>query len=99
MPIYEYECTECGFQFERRQSFTEDPVEICPECDGLVQRVIQAVGVVFKGSGFYVTDNRRSSSGSSRTPKSTSESSSNNKTDSAEPSTPKAEPEKSKSEA
>jgi len=44
--------------FERRQSITDDPVYDCPECDGQVHRVIQPVGVIFKGSGFYVTDNR-----------------------------------------
>jgi putative FmdB family regulatory protein len=101
MPIYEYECTECGRHFERRQNFTEDPVQTCPECDGRVQRVIQPVGVVFKGSGFYVTDNRRSSGGPGRKEKPATESSSNSKTksESAESSTSKSEPETSKSEA
>jgi putative FmdB family regulatory protein len=101
MPIYEYECTECGRHFERRQHFTEDPVKTCPVCEGKVQRVIQPVGVVFKGSGFYVTDNRRSSSGTGRTEKPATESSSNSKTksESAESSSSKSEPETSKSEA
>ena len=61
MPLYEYQCEECGVRFERRQSFSEDPVRICPECGGSVHRLIQPVGIVFKGSGFYVTDNRASS--------------------------------------
>lgn len=99
MPVYEYECTECGLHFERHQRFTDDPVQICPECDGQVQRVIQPVGVIFKGSGFYVTDNRRISGGSDRKGKSASDTSSNSKTESAESSTPKGEHEKSKSEA
>jgi putative FmdB family regulatory protein len=61
MPLYEYECEKCGVRFERRQSFSEEPVRICPECGGEVHRLIQPVGIVFKGSGFYVTDNRSSS--------------------------------------
>ena len=62
MPIYVYRCDTCGLTFERRQRMTERPLEDCPECDGHVQRVIQPVGIVFKGSGFYVTDNRSKSS-------------------------------------
>jgi len=61
MPLYEYECETCGVRFERRQSFKDEPVRICPECGGNVHRLIQPVGIVFKGSGFYVTDNRASS--------------------------------------
>lgn len=62
MPIYVYQCDVCGVAFERQQSFSEAPLSKCPECDGHVHRVIQAVGIVFKGSGFYVTDNRAKSS-------------------------------------
>jgi putative FmdB family regulatory protein len=61
MPVYAYECKECGVRFERRQSFNDDPITICPECEGEVRRLIQPAGIVFKGSGFYVTDNRSSS--------------------------------------
>ena len=61
MPTYQYKCEECGIAFERFQHFSEDPVRTCPECDGPVRRVIHPVGVIFKGSGFYVTDNKRSS--------------------------------------
>jgi putative FmdB family regulatory protein len=60
MPIYEYECEKCHHRFEVMQHFSDDPVEICPDCQGHVHRVIQPVGIVFKGSGFYITDNRRS---------------------------------------
>ncbi len=56
MPIYEYECFGCGAHFERRQRFDEEPVNICPTCQGKTRRVIQCVPVIFKGSGFYVTD-------------------------------------------
>ena len=62
MPTYQYRCDTCGIEFERKQHFTDKPLEECPECDGRVHRVIQPVLVVFKGSGFYVTDNRKSSS-------------------------------------
>src|SRR5690606_41724704 len=58
MPIYAYECRECGVRFERRQSFSDAPITVCPECEGEVHRLIQPAGIIFKGSGFYVTDNR-----------------------------------------
>ena len=64
MPIYAYECKDCGVRFERRQSFTDDPIRVCPECEGTTHRLIQPAGVIFKGSGFYSTDNRSSKSGS-----------------------------------
>jgi putative FmdB family regulatory protein len=62
MPLYEYECESCGVRFERRQHMEDEPVRICPECGGDVHRLIQPVGIIFKGSGFYVTDNRAKSS-------------------------------------
>ncbi|MDY7039569.1 MAG: FmdB family zinc ribbon protein [Chloroflexota bacterium] len=58
MPVYVYQCDTCGVTFERRQSIADEPLCQCPECEGHVHRVIQPVGVIFKGSGFYVTDNR-----------------------------------------
>ena len=99
MPIYEYVCTNCGLHFERHQRVSDDPIQVCPACDGQVRRVISPVGVIFKGSGFYVTDNRRSSSGSSRKPKPAGDTPSNGKADSAEAVTSKSESEKSPSEA
>ena len=62
MPIYEYQCEQCRLRFEKMQRFSDDPLAQCPECGGPVHRVIQPVGVIFKGSGFYVTDNRGKSS-------------------------------------
>lgn len=62
MPTYEYKCDECGVVFERFQHFSEEPLKTCPECTGAVHRVIQPVGIIFKGKGFYVTDNKGSSS-------------------------------------
>ena len=59
MPTYQYACTECGHAFEQVQSFTEDALTVCPVCDGRLRKVFNAVGVVFKGSGFYRTDSRQ----------------------------------------
>jgi putative FmdB family regulatory protein len=59
MPIYEYECEACRRRFELMQHFSDEPIRTCPECSGPVRRVIQPVGIIFKGSGFYVTDNRQ----------------------------------------
>ncbi len=61
MPIYEYECARCHSHFDRRQGFDEAPITACPECKGKASRVIQAVSVVYKGSGWYVTDYARKS--------------------------------------
>ncbi|MFT3874116.1 MAG: zinc ribbon domain-containing protein [Nocardioides sp.] len=58
MPTYQYACTECGHTFEQVQSFHEDALTHCPECNGRLRKVFNAVGVVFKGSGFYRTDSR-----------------------------------------
>lgn len=58
MPIYTYECETCGERFDTKQSFADMPLTICPTCTGKIHRVIQPAGIVFKGSGFYVTDNR-----------------------------------------
>jgi putative FmdB family regulatory protein len=62
MPLYEYECESCGIRFERLQHFKDEPLGACPECEGHVHRVIQPVGIIFKGSGFYITDQRQLSS-------------------------------------
>ncbi len=62
MPTYQYACTVCGHAFEQVQSFHDDALTHCPECDGRLRKVFNAVGVVFKGSGFYRTDSRSGSS-------------------------------------
>jgi putative FmdB family regulatory protein len=60
VPTYQYACKEtaCGHRFEAVQSFSEDAIAVCPVCEGQVRKVFSAVGVVFKGSGFYRTDSR-----------------------------------------
>lgn len=62
MPTYQYACTECAHTFEQFQSFSDDALTHCPVCDGRLRKVFNAVGVVFKGSGFYRTDSRSGSS-------------------------------------
>ena len=62
MPTYEYACRDCGHRFDAVQSIHDDALTECPECGGAVRRVVAAVGVQFKGSGFYRTDSRESGS-------------------------------------
>jgi putative FmdB family regulatory protein len=97
MPIYAYECKDCGVRFERRQGFDDDPIAICPECGGEVHRLIQPAGIIFKGSGFYVTDNRGSSS-SSTFSKAKSSSKDGGESDKSDKSEAKEPPTKSKDE-
>jgi putative FmdB family regulatory protein len=61
MPLYEFECTTCGAHFERRQSFGDTSVPACPNGHDGVHRLFSTPGIVFKGSGWYVTDSRKSS--------------------------------------
>lgn len=64
MPTYQYQCTECGEALEAQQSFTDDALTVCPVCQGRLRKVFNAVGVVFKGSGFYRNDSRAPSASS-----------------------------------
>ena len=64
MPTYDYQCNRCGYRFERFQKFSDAPVKTCPQCKGHVRRILHATGIVFKGSGWYITDSRKSSSAS-----------------------------------
>ncbi len=65
MPTYEYRCRNCGEPLEVVQSFTDDPLTECPACGGELRKVFQAVGIAFKGSGFYKTDSRTAAKSSS----------------------------------
>lgn len=76
MPTYQYACTQCDHTFEQFQSFSDDALSECPQCEGRLRKLFNAVGVVFKGSGFYRTDNRTGSSSDSGSPKTASTSSS-----------------------
>ncbi|WRH25526.1 FmdB family transcriptional regulator [Arthrobacter sp. JZ12] len=62
MPTYAYACRDCGHAFDVQQSFSDDSLTVCPECEGLLRKKFNSVGVVFKGSGFYRTDSRSASS-------------------------------------
>ena len=64
MPTYEYSCTSCGHNLEVVQSFSDEPLAVCPTCNGPLRKVFGSVGIVLKGSGFYRTDNRSGPSGS-----------------------------------
>ena len=64
MPTYEYACKSCGERLEVQQRFTDDPLTECPACNGPLRKVFGAVGIAFKGSGFYKTDSRGSSTSS-----------------------------------
>lgn len=87
MPTYAYACRDCDHRFEAVQSFSDDSLTVCPECEGSLRKVFNSVGVVFKGGGFYRNDSRATSSSTSpATPSSdssSSTSSSSGKSDSA----------------
>ncbi len=72
MPTYSYACTACEHKFDAVQAFTDDALTTCPECSGRLRKLFNAVGVVFKGSGFYRTDSRESQKSSSTSSSSTS---------------------------
>jgi putative FmdB family regulatory protein len=91
MPLYEYECEDCGVRFECRQPITAEPLEDCPECGGDVHRLIHPVGIIFKGKGFYVTDNRSKAKSSTAVPKTRDETKSASSSSSPEESKPKKE--------
>ena len=101
MPTYQYTCTECGEPLEAVQKFSDAPLTVCPACGGRLRKVFSAVGIVFKGSGFYRTDSRNGSSAAApAASSSTSDSgSSNGSADKAADKKPdkKAEPAKSSS--
>lgn len=110
MPRYDYQCQTCSHEFELRQSFSSEPVAACPECGNTSRRLIRAVPVVFKGSGFYVNDyGKGSNSGSSGQPsdstkdtatsdnkKAESKSKPDNKAESSKKSEPRTKPESKK---
>ena len=104
MPTYTYRCKECEYQFDKRQSFTEDALKECPSCGAEtgLRKVVNSVGIVFKGSGFYVTDNKNGKSatnGSSASKKESKSSSDSTKSDASAKSEGKSSSVKEKSSA
>ena len=92
MPVYEYQCQACGHRFERKQSFTDEPIKVCPECNGAVKNAVTP-GIVFKGSGWYITDSRPSPPSESSSSSSSSETKSESKSE-AKPAETKTETKK-----
>ncbi len=67
MPVYEYECEDCSTHFDLRRSFGDESKAHCPCCNGKTRRLFTPVPIIFNGSGFFVTDNRRNGAGSGKT--------------------------------
>ncbi|MFF6803488.1 FmdB family zinc ribbon protein [Streptomyces sp. NPDC012616] len=97
MPTYQYQCTECGEGLEAVQKFTDDALTECPDCGGRLKKVFSAVGIVFKGSGFYRNDSRGSSSSSSPASSSSKPATSGSDTKSSSTSSPSSSDSKSSS--
>ncbi|MDY6808881.1 MAG: FmdB family zinc ribbon protein [Actinomycetota bacterium] len=93
MPTYSYACTECDNKFDIVQSFSDDALTECPQCTGRLRKLFNSVGIVFKGSGFYRTDSRKSTSASesSSSETSTGSSSSGSSSDSSTGSSSKSD--------
>lgn len=89
MPVYTYRCESCGIQFDHQQSFNAANLTVCPECEEeALHRVYRPVGIVFKGSGFYATDNRSPSGQKSERSKDESSSKTETKSDEKKSSEP-----------
>ena len=84
VPLYSYQCDSCGNEFDLRQSFSAEPVHDCPACANTARRRIHAVGVIYKGSGFYTTDYARKTDSSQRSSESSEASSPSSSSSSSE---------------
>ena len=82
MPTYQYTCTECGEPLETVQKFSDEPLTVCPACGGRLRKVFSPVGIVFKGSGFYRTDSRKSATAAAQATKDKSPAESSSTSDS-----------------
>src|SRR5437762_8571815 len=103
MPTYEYRCRTCGEHLEVVQSFKDDPLTVCPKCDGELRKVFSPIGISFKGSGFYKTDSRSGGKKSEKTESSStssdSKSESNSKSESKSSDSSSSSSSKSESKA
>ncbi len=98
MPIYGYRCSSCGHQFEIQQRMSDEPLKVCPKCQGVLTKMLYPTGVIFKGSGFYTTDYKASAKGSANGSQATdtkSETKSDSKTDTKPESKPESKSESS----
>ena len=94
MPIYGYRCSNCGHEFEIQQRMSDEPLKVCPKCQGKLTKMLYPTGVIFKGSGFYSTDYKDSGkSAASNGSDSGSEGKSDTKPESKPESKPEAKPE------
>ncbi len=84
MPTYQYHCADCGRDLEIFQKFSDDALTKCPECDGKLKKVFSPAGIVFKGSGFYVTDSGKRATPASEKPTNSDSASSGNSTTSSD---------------
>ena len=91
LPIYEYQCETCGTVTDIKHGFKETTCEACPQCGGALKRLFNPAGIVFKGSGFYVTDSRKGGDGSGEPAKTDSSKSDSGKSESAKSDAPKSE--------
>src|SRR6185312_7512112 len=91
MPIYEYACESCGHHFDVTQRFSDEPIKICPKCGQAVRRVFHPAGIIFKGSGFYINDSKKTGSSAVPAGKSDSESASKPAAESTSESATKSE--------
>lgn len=98
MPIYEYRCAKCGHTFERMQKFSDPPVTKCPECKGKVEKLLSPPGLLFKGTGWYVTDYSDSRKKAAAAEKGAAENGGGKAPDKAEKSTERAEKGSNKAE-
>ena len=92
MPTYEYACKSCGEHLEIVQSFKDDPLTTCPNCEGDLRKVFGSIGIAFKGSGFYKTDSRGPAKSESTPSSSSSESSSSSSSSKSESSSSSSSP-------
>jgi putative FmdB family regulatory protein len=84
MPTYEYVCRDCGHHLEVVQSFTDDPLQTCQRCQGQLRKVFSAAGIIFKGSGYYVTDTRAKARSGAKSASSDAESSTGGSSESSD---------------
>lgn len=99
MPTYQYACTQCGHAFDQFQSFSDDALSVCPQCSGKLRKIYNAVGVVFKGSGFYRNDSRSTNGSEGGSSDSGSDSGSGSETKTETKTKPEKAPSESKSES
>jgi putative FmdB family regulatory protein len=90
VPTYQYACTACGEELEAVQKFSDPSLTECPQCGGQLRKVFSAVGVVFKGSGFYKTDSRATTTATDKPAEKKSDTKSETKTETKSESAPKA---------